>query len=94
MLHKVLAKQSIYDVSIMSTGTADNAFAIALANSLSVTDELVVGSFIIVPDTLVKQAKVLQYLSARNIQIATALDKKPERNFDYEFPQGECPISL
>lgn len=94
MLYKVLANQSMYDVSIMATGTADNAFAIALANLLSITDELVVGSFLIIPDSLTKQPKVLQYLTARNIQIATALDKKPERNFNYEFPQGEFPISL
>lgn len=90
---KVLSLQSIYDISIQYTGTVDNAFAIAKANQRSISDELTTSEVLIVPDSLVKDVKVLQYYKARNIVPATALINATTRVI-YGFPEGEFPISL
>ena len=92
---KVLNKQTIYDISIQHTGTVDNAFAIALKNKISISQKLSSGMVLTIPDELTKDNKVLQYLKARNIIPATGLTKQQILNIeDYEFPQGEFPISL
>lgn len=91
MTIKALSKQTFYDISIQFFGTADYAFAIAHGNFKSVSDPLVVGEEITLPE-LGKEAKVLQYYKARNIIPATGLSIVQVVN--YEFPQGEFPISL
>lgn len=94
MTIRALSKQTFYDISIQYFGTADYAFAIAHGNQKSVSDTLVVGQEIALPE-LIKDAKVLQYYKARNIIPATGLNNLPELLFNnYEFPQGEFPISL
>ncbi len=67
------AGQTWSDVSILATGTADYAFAIALANGLSVTDKLVSGSSIHIPEGLEIQSRDLQFYQARNLAPATGV---------------------
>ncbi len=94
MIIKALSKQSFYDISIQYFGTADYAFAIAYGNQKSISDPLVVGQEIVLPE-LVKDTKVLQYYKARNIIPATGLSDLPDLPIlDYSFPQGEFPISF
>ncbi|MGV9003949.1 hypothetical protein [Flavobacterium sp.] len=94
MTIKALSKQTFYDISIQYYGTADYAFAIAYANFKSVSDPLVVNQVLQLPD-LPKEPKPLQYYKARNIIPATALSNLPQKSLvNYEFPQGEIPISL
>lgn len=94
MIIKALSKQTFYDISIQYFGTADYTFAIAFSNQKSVSDFLVVGQEIVLPE-LAKDTKVLQYYKARNIIPATGLSTLPELPIiNYEFPQGEFPISL
>ena len=94
MTIKALSKQTFYDISIQYFGTADYAFAIAYANQKSVSDALAIGELLVLPE-LSKDAKVLQYYKARNIIPATGLSNLPELPIiNYEFPQGEFPISL
>ena len=88
---KVLSRQTIYDISIQYTGTADNAFSIAFANQISISDKLTTGQFLNIPDTLVKDDKVLQYFKARLIVPATAIINTPSV---FGFPEGEFPIGL
>lgn len=90
---KVLSLQSFYDISILYTGTAENAFFIATANRRSVTSNLATGEDIIIPADLVKDSKVLQYYTARNIIPATGLTNRISLGV-YGFPEGEFPFSF
>lgn len=69
----VLVLQSWFDISILYTGSASNAFEIANANNRSVTDDLVIGELLTVPDELAQQKKILQYYSDRKLVPATGL---------------------
>lgn len=69
----VLNNQSILDVSIQHTGTVENSFAIAIANGLSVSNQLTSGISIEIPDDLQKNNDVLNYYTAKQIQPASGL---------------------
>ena len=70
MRFKVLHNQSILDLAIQHTGSVENAFAFAIANGISVSDELISGSEMIIPD--VKQNRdILNYYTSKTIRPAT-----------------------
>lgn len=67
-------RQSWADISILKTGTPDNAFAIALANGFSVTDTIPEGTQFVIPSDLVTSSpEVVQYFTARELVPATDL---------------------
>ena len=68
----VLHNQSLFDISIRYTGTIENAFKIAVANGLSLTDELEPGAQLIIPEVEMNN-DVVNYFSAKGIQPATGL---------------------
>lgn len=68
----VLHQQSIIDLAIQETGSADTAFEIALANGRSITDDLAVLETLNVPE-LEKNLDVKKYYDSRQIKPATAL---------------------
>ena len=61
------------DISIRYTGTIENAFKIAVANGLSLTDELGPGAQLIIPADAEMNSDVVNYFSAKGIQPATGL---------------------
>lgn len=65
--------QSLFDISIRYTGTLENAFKIAVANGLSLTDELEPGAQLIIPADVEMNSDVASYFSAKGIQPATGL---------------------
>lgn len=67
----VLKYQTLFDVSTQETGSIDAAFAIALANGLSVTDVVEPGSIVLIPETLTIDAKTVDYFLARQIKPAS-----------------------
>ena len=69
----VLNNQSLIDVAIQHTGTIENAFKIAVANGLSLTDELEPGAQLIIPADVDVNNDVVSYFSAKGIQPATGL---------------------
>ncbi|WP_312091089.1 hypothetical protein [Chryseobacterium sp.] len=73
MQFKVLHNQNLLDFAIQHTGSVANAFLIAVANNMAVSDILVAGSVLLVPDNMVKDTDILNYYSSRAIQPATAL---------------------
>jgi hypothetical protein len=86
MIVKVLAGQSLFDIAIQYLGNIDTAFEIAQANGRMLSDDLVTGENLIVPDELSKSNVVLQYYSARGLVPATALTTQDKRAaFAYEF---------
>ena len=79
----VLHNQSFLDLAIQHTGTAENAFALALANGLSLTDDLAVGNWLMADSQELNANKdILNYYTAKNIQPATAITATVEQ------PQG------
>lgn len=85
--------QSFLDKVIEITGDVENVFAMALLNGINVSDYLLVGTELIPSD--VTKRVVADFFTIEN-KPATALSLIDEQNeFDnYEFPQGEFPISL
>ena len=69
----VLHNQSLLDFAIQHTGSVANVFLIAQANGLAVSDELVAGSELTIPDTVVLDTDIKNYYTSRAIQPATAL---------------------
>ena len=68
----VLHNQSLFDISIRYTGTIENAFKIAVANGLSLTDELGPGAQLIIPEVEMNN-DVVNYFAGKGIQPATGL---------------------
>ncbi len=65
--------QSWFDISVIYTGTAVNAFHIALANNMSVTEKIDLGTPIKIPGNLVVNKKEIQYYQAKKILPATGI---------------------
>ena len=74
----ILHNQSLLDLAVQHTGTAENAFALAVVNGLSLTDDLPAGAEIKLPDSVNKDSDVLNYYSAKRLQPATAVIMLPE----------------
>ena len=74
----VLPLQSLLDITIQHTGAVENTFAVAIANGLSLTDDLPAGTEIKLPDSVNKDSDVLNYYSAKKLQPATAVILPPE----------------
>ncbi|EPL7677430.1 hypothetical protein RG475_000565 [Elizabethkingia anophelis] len=82
MVATVLHNQSLLDIAIQATGKAENAILIAVANNISITDDLEPGTELIIPDVPM-DLDVIAYYRAKNIQPATAI-KTEEIN----YPEG------
>ena len=74
----ILHNQSLLDIAIQHTGAAENTFAVAVTNGLSLTDDLPAGAEIQLPDNVNKDSDVLNYYTAKRLQPATAVILPPE----------------
>jgi hypothetical protein len=72
----VLHNQSILDISIQYTGIVENCFAIAIYNDLSVSDFLVPGSSLEIPEDLELNNDVINYFLIEQLQPATGMTEK------------------
>lgn len=68
----VLHNQTFQDVAIQYTGSVFNAFSIASANGLSISELLVPGSQIVIPETIEITSDIANYYNSKSIQPATA----------------------
>lgn len=71
-----LKGQNLLDIAIQETGSIENVFLIAEANSVSVTDNLSAGVSIIIPDSVVIDTKVKNYFDGRKLKPATSVDSQ------------------
>lgn len=69
----VLHNQSILDFAIHHTGEVSNCFAIAVANGIAVSDDLIAGSDLVIPETVKNNRDILNYYTAKQIKPATAI---------------------
>ena len=71
MTVKILHNQSILDLAIQHTGSVENAFSIAIANGICVSDDLNAGSELEVLGKV--NIDIQNYFSAKQIRPATAI---------------------
>lgn len=69
----VLNDQSLLDIAIQHTGSAQNAFLIAKENSLSVSAYLVAGYELMIPEGVAFNRDILEYYRVKNVRPATGL---------------------
>ena len=72
MIITVLHNQTFQDVAIQYTGSVFNAFSIAAFNGLAISEPLVPGSQIVIPETIEITSDIANYYSSKAIQPATA----------------------
>ena len=68
----ILHHQSFLDLAIQHTGTAENAFVLALQNGKSLTDDLVAGEQLYLENTKNNQ-DILSYYQSKKLQPATGV---------------------
>lgn len=85
MIVTVLHNQSLLDIAIQHTGSAQNAFGIAMANNMSLTDQLTAGAELTVPGTVSMDLDIKNYYSSKAIQPATDITQYGESE---ETPEG------
>lgn len=76
MTFKVLNNQSLFDIAIQTLGSAEAAFDIALANNISITDDLEVGQTLQIPQAVTDYVRkqTVNYYKINDIKPATAID--------------------
>lgn len=86
-----LHNQNLLDISIQHTGTVSNCFVIAVVNGLCISDDLIPGQKLIIPESVVTDNEILNYYTAKNIQPATAyplsIDEETEENSGINYMQ-------
>ena len=91
---KTLESQSIIDIAIQQSGTAEAAYEIAAQNGLSITDEPMPGIGLSVPAVAINKP-VATYYSNKGIKPATASTDEMDDVSDLErvfFP--ELPVEF
>ncbi|MCT3661038.1 hypothetical protein [Elizabethkingia anophelis] len=78
----VLVNQSLLDIAIKTTGQAENAILIAIANNISITDNLQPGTSLIIPE-ITGDYEVKNYFDSRKLNPATAV-----KDNDINYPEG------
>lgn len=69
----ILNNQSLIDIALQHRGTATAAFEIAVANELSLTDDLTVGKIQVIPETLYANRDIADYYRSKGLLPATAV---------------------
>nr|DAK82636.1 MAG TPA: hypothetical protein [Caudoviricetes sp.] len=78
----VLHNQSLLDLALQHTGTIESVFELAMLNNLSITDDVVAGKTLALPDEAFTNKDILAYYIAKNLQPATAFSKEDEQVFE------------
>lgn len=88
----VYSGQSFLDKVLENTGSIEAAFEMALLNNMNVTDDVAVGSEL--KTSPIIDNYVFNYFDNTNRPATNYLLIAEEIINEYEFPQGEFPISL
>lgn len=68
-----LHNQTLLDIAIRHCGTVEAVVDIAILNNISITDDLIPGQIILIPDKDYGNQEVINYFNANKIDPATAL---------------------
>lgn len=69
----VMVNQSLLDIAIQESGSVLAAFDWAVANGISITDDLLVGTSMILSTSIFTNDDIANYFKAKNQMVATAL---------------------
>jgi hypothetical protein len=68
----VSSGQSLLDIALWMMGGTDALFALADANGLAITDQVVAGQELLIPDGYTVDQQLVNYYSARSLRVNTA----------------------
>lgn len=71
MQKPIAHKQTLFDFALQYCGTAEAALQIAVANNISLTAELAVGTILTIPDDVPTDPVITNYYNTKNIVPAT-----------------------
>lgn len=71
IMSNTLSGQSLHDIAIQETGNPDNAFELAVRNDMSVTESVIAGSTLSIPEEVEREKSVLNYYKLRGLKPAT-----------------------
>lgn len=71
---KAIHNQSVLDASIQEFGSVSQTISVALANDVSITDMLAVGTDILVPDVVPNDVRIQNYYKRNQISPTSYLD--------------------
>lgn len=74
MIIKVLHNQSFLDIAVQHTGSVINAFPIAVANNMSVSDELIPGTVLQVPESVEFDTEIKDYYKSKGLKPASKIE--------------------
>lgn len=86
---RVKYKQSLLDIAIQQFGSIAEAFDLAVANNLSVTDIIVPGTVITIPELEASHPDVQTYYKKKQLKPSTALS-----SIDLEGIKNTDPCDL
>lgn len=90
---KVLHNQTLLDISIYLFGTAVGAMSLAIANDISLTDDLEVGTVLNVPENSdFGQRLIAEYFQNKSLKPATKIVGKILESIPVDFGIGEMII--
>lgn len=93
MTIKVLHNQTLLDISIYLFGTAVGAMSLAIANDISLTDDLEVGTVLNVPENSdFEQRLIAEYFQNKSLKPATKIVGKILESIPVDFGIGEMII--
>jgi len=72
----ILNNQSLLDLSIQLTGNANNAFELGKVNNIAVTEELIAGDTIYMPEEMELNPMILKYYKLNKVIPASALTQE------------------
>lgn len=70
----VLHNQTLLDIAIQHTGIVKNSFDIAVYNGIAVSEPLIYGMSLTIPDDLEFDIDTVNFYQANNLQPATEID--------------------
>lgn len=88
----ITENQSLLDITVQEEGSVLTVFDFALANGISITDELVVAQKLVSPNSEAKNSEVSNYYKGKNQLIATELNEEQKQNLPANFGIGKMAI--
>jgi hypothetical protein len=70
----VLSNQSLLDIAVQESGSALAGFDWAIANNVSITDDLMPGQKLVSPISIFENEDILKYFKNKSQLIATAIN--------------------
>ena len=69
-----IENQSVFDVAVQESGSVLVAFEWAIANGLSITDDLAPGQQLVSPNSSFRNAEVANYFKGKKQMVATGFN--------------------